>query len=43
MNRRQSPAESDDAEAAESVQEGGMRGTNRSPKVLQKQRKNRVA
>lgn len=43
MNRRQNPAESDDREAAETVHEGGMRGTNRSPKVLQKQRKNRVA
>jgi bacterioferritin len=43
MNRRESPAERDDREAAESVHEGGMRGTNRSPKVLQKQRKNRVA
>ena len=43
MNRRQNPAESDDREAAASVQEGGMRGMNRSPKVLQKQRKHRVA
>jgi hypothetical protein len=44
MNRRQSPADDgDDREAAEFVHEGGMLGTNRSPKVLQKQRKNRVA
>jgi bacterioferritin len=43
MNRRNSPAESDDQEAAEFVHEGAMVGTNRSPKVLEKQRKNRVA
>ena len=43
MNRRQNPAEADEAVAAESAHEGGMRGTNRSPKVLQKQRKHRVA
>ena len=43
MNRRQNPAEADETVAAESVHEGGMRGTNRSPKVLQKQRKHRVA
>jgi len=43
MNRRNSPAEADDREAAEFVNDGGMQGTNRSPKVLEKQRKNRVA
>jgi bacterioferritin len=43
MNRRTSPAEADDREAAETVRDGGMQGTNRSPKVLEKQRKNRVA
>jgi bacterioferritin len=43
MNRRTSPAEADDQEAAETVHDGGMQGTNRSPKVLEKQRKNRVA
>ena len=43
MNRRQNPAEADEAVAAESAHEGGMRGTNRSPKVLQRQRKHRVA
>jgi len=43
MNRRNHPAESDDEEAAEFVNDGGMQGTNRSPKVLEKQRKNRVA
>jgi rubrerythrin len=43
MNRRHSPAEADDREAAEFVHDGGMQGTNRSPKVLEKQRKNRVA
>lgn len=43
MNRRQNPADSDDREAAETVHAGGMHGTNRSPKVLQRQRKNRVA
>jgi len=43
MNRRNHPAESDDQEAAEFVNDGGMQGTNRSPKVLEKQRKNRVA
>jgi bacterioferritin len=43
MNRRNSPAEADDREAAEFVHAGGMQGTNRSPKVLEKQRKNRVA
>jgi bacterioferritin len=43
MNRRQSPAETDDREAAETVHAGGMHGMNRSPKVLQRQRKNRVA
>jgi len=43
MNRRTHPAESDDGEAAEYPNEGGMQGTNRSPKVLEKQRKNRVA
>jgi bacterioferritin len=43
MNRRTHPAEADDGEAAEYPNEGGMQGTNRSPKVLEKQRKNRVA
>jgi bacterioferritin len=43
MNRRTNPAESDDLEAADSAHDGGMQGTNRSPKVLEKQRKNRVA
>jgi bacterioferritin len=43
MNRRDHPAEADDREAAEHVNDGGMQGTNRSPKVLEKQRKNRVA
>ena len=43
MNRRNSPAESDDREAAETANDGGMRGTNRSPRILEKQRKNRVA
>ncbi len=43
MNRRGQPAEADDAEAAEHANEGAMRGSNRSPKVLEKQRKNRVA
>jgi bacterioferritin len=43
MNRRNHPAEADDQEAADFVNDGGMQGTNRSPKVLEKQRKNRVA
>ncbi len=43
MNRRTHPAEADDSEAAEHANDGGMQGTNRSPKVLEKQRKNRVA
>lgn len=43
MNRRDHPAEADDREAAEHANDGGMQGTNRSPKVLEKQRKNRVA
>jgi bacterioferritin len=43
MNRRHQPAEADDSEAAEHGHDGGMQGTNRSPKVLEKQRKNRVA
>ncbi len=43
MNRRNHPAEADDSEAAEHVNDGGMQGSNRSPKVLEKQRKNRVA
>jgi bacterioferritin len=43
MNRRQSPAEADETVAAESAHDGGMQGTNRSPKVLQRQRKRRVA
>jgi hypothetical protein len=43
MNRRNQPADVDDTEAAEHTRDGGMQGTNRSPKVLQKQRKNRVA
>jgi bacterioferritin len=43
MNRRNHPAETDDQEAADFVNDGGMQGTNRSPKVLEKQRKNRVA
>jgi bacterioferritin len=43
MNRRNHPAESDDSEAAEHGNDGAMQGTNRSPKVLEKQRKNRVA
>jgi len=43
MNRRTHPAESDDGEAAEHANDGAMTGTNRSPKVLEKQRKNRAA
>jgi bacterioferritin len=43
MNRRNQPAEADDSEAAETGRDGGMQGTNRSPKILEKQRKNRVA
>ncbi len=43
MNRRNNPADVDDREAAEYVNDGGMQGSNRSPKVLEKQRKNRVA
>jgi bacterioferritin len=43
MNRRNQPADADDSEAADHANEGAMAGTNRSPKVLQKQRKNRVA
>ena len=43
MNRRNQPAEIDDGEAAEHGNDGGMQGTNRSPKILEKQRKNRVA
>ncbi len=43
MNRRNQPAEADDSEAAEHANEGAMQGSNRSPKVLEKQRKNRVA
>jgi bacterioferritin len=43
MNRRTHPAEADDNEAAEYANDGGMQGSNRSPKVLEKQRKNRVA
>jgi len=43
MNRRNHPAESDDSEAAEHINDGAMQGTNRSPKVLEKQRKNCVA
>jgi bacterioferritin len=43
MNRRQNPAEADERVAAEHTRDGGMQGTNRSPKVLQKQRKHRVA
>lgn len=43
MNRRQNPAEADETVAAESARDGGMQGMNRSPKVLQRQRKHRVA
>jgi bacterioferritin len=43
MNRRSQPAEADDNEPAEFTNDGGMQGSNRSPKVLEKQRKNRVA
>ncbi len=43
MNRRNQPAEADDREAAEHANDGGMQGSNRSPKVLEKQRKNRAA
>ncbi len=43
MNRRNHPAEADDSEAAEHANDGAMQGSNRSPKVLEKQRKNRVA
>ncbi len=43
MNRRNQPAEMDDRDAAEYANDGGMQGSNRSPKVLEKQRKNRVA
>jgi bacterioferritin len=43
MNRRHQPAEADDHDAAAHTNDGGMQGSNRSPKVLEKQRKNRVA
>jgi len=43
MNRRNQPAEADDSEAAEHSNDGAMQGSNRSPRVLEKQRKNRVA
>ena len=43
MNRRASPAETDDREAARAIHAGSMIGTNRSPKVLQRQRKHRWA
>jgi hypothetical protein len=43
MNRRNQPAEADDREAAEHANDGAMQGSNRSPKILEKQRKNRVA
>lgn len=43
MKRRTNPAEADDRVAAETRHEGGMRGTNRSPKVLEKHRKHRAA
>lgn len=43
MNRRNQPAEVDDSEAADHANEGAMQGSNRSPKVLERHRKNRVA
>lgn len=43
MNRRAQPADTDDGEAAEHANDGAMTGTNRSPKILEKQRKNRAA
>jgi len=43
MKRRESPADADERVAAEFPREGGMRGTNRSPKILQRQRKHRGA
>jgi bacterioferritin len=43
MNRRNQPAEADDSEAAEHANDGAMQGSNRSPKILEKQRKIRVA
>jgi hypothetical protein len=43
MKRRSNPAEADEQVAAEKAHEGGMRGTNRSPKILEKHRKHRAA
>lgn len=43
MNRRSNPAEADEQVAATAPRAGGMRGTNRSPRILQKHRKHRAA
>jgi len=43
MKRRSDPAETDEHVAAKTAHEGGMQGTNRSPKVLEKHRKHRAA
>jgi bacterioferritin len=43
MNRRSSGEDVDDTERAEEANEGAMTGTNRSPKILEKNRKRRIA
>jgi hypothetical protein len=43
MKRRENPVEADEQVAAEFPQEGGMSGTNRSPKLVEKHRKHRGA
>jgi bacterioferritin len=43
MNRRSSGDEIDDTERAGDANEGAMTGTNRSPKILEKNRKRRIA
>jgi hypothetical protein len=43
MKRRENPVETDERVAAEFPHEGGMGGTNRSPKLVEKIRKHRGA
>ncbi|HUO59562.1 MAG TPA: ferritin-like domain-containing protein [Candidatus Acidoferrales bacterium] len=43
MNRRSSAEDQDETERTEDVNEGAMTGTNRSPKIMEKNRKRRIA
>ncbi len=43
MKRRSQPYDLDEVEAAASIQDGGMMGTNRAPRVVETSRKRRIA